>query len=232
MITRNVNINRYDDEYALFGKALPYIAMMIGAGLVFVLGVIIRLGMYAQAQWGNTPVLDSARIVTFVIIGSSILLTALAWRLFKSRDQFHHHISLQAAVTTILAHGWLIVAVWQDMYDWMFGSTALFLYFFGAAVLGLSWCIRRWAYRDPGDSKEGGEGGLDSVFTTIGLGKAQGPEKTAGRKLLQGINSFWTWTRPRLSKMLKVSYQKSRIYLRNLVVWFTSLRRQQESKEK
>ncbi len=233
MITRNVNINRYDDEYALFGKALPYIAMAIGAGLVFLLGVILRLGMYAQHEWGNTAVVDSAKTITIVLAFSAVVLTAFAWKLFKSRDQFHHHISIQAAITTVLAHVWLVVAVWQDLYDWMFGSTALYLYFFGAAIIGISWCIRRWAYRDPGDSQnEGGESGLDSVFTTIGLGKAQGPEKTAGQRLRQVIGSSWTWIRPKLSKMLKPSYQKLRTSLKSLVAWFMSVRQPKELKEK
>lgn len=212
MSTRNINVNRYDDEYALFGKALPYIAMLIGAGLTFLIAVITRLGMWAQAEWNNTAAHDSAVIITWVIVGSCIILSGLAWKLFHERDKFHHYISWHALVTTILVHAWLIMAIWQDLGEWMFGVPTLYAYFFGGAILGISWCIRRWAFR--GELSEEGERASD-IWDVIGLGKPQGPEKTLGTRLRQwmmaaklGISSFLIWITAKLSKTLKRNSQK------------------------
>jgi hypothetical protein len=167
--TRNINVTRYDDEYALFGKALPYLAMLVGAGLAFLLGVVTRLGIYAQQQWSDIPAAESSRLVTWIIVVSCILLSALAYKLFRIRDGFHHYISAHAVVTTIAVHAWLIVAVWQDMGEWMFGTPTLYVYFYGGAVIGLSWCIRRWSYRGDEPQESSDSGG--NPFATIGLGE-------------------------------------------------------------
>src|SRR3954468_977272 len=118
--TRNINVSHYDDEYALFGKALPYIAMLIGAGLAFVIAVVTRLGIWAQMNWGDASAHDSSQVLTWIIVGSMIILSALAWKLFRPRDIVHYYISWHAVVTTILVHVWLIMAIWQNMGEWMF----------------------------------------------------------------------------------------------------------------
>lgn len=212
--TRNINVSHYDDEYALFGKALPYIAMLIGAGLAFVIAVITRIGIWSQNHWGNMPFEESSKAITWILIVSCVLLSALAWKLFRPRDIVHYYISWHAVVTTILIHAWLIMAVWQDKGDWIFGAPTVYAYFFGGAIVGISWCIRRWAYR--GDmNDEGGESSSD-IWDVIGLGKEQGPEKTLGTESLRwmmakarwGILSSWTWITARLSKMQKRNSQK------------------------
>lgn len=170
MSTRNINVTRYEDEYALFGKALPYIAMLIGAGLTFILAVITRLGIYAQYTWNNVPAEHSTKMVTWIIVFSCIVLSALAYKLFRPRDQFHHHIAIHATVTTVLVHVWLLMSVWQDMGEWMFGVPTVYAYAYGGAVIGLSWCIRRWAFReDPSMFDENGD--KENVFSAIGLGQ-------------------------------------------------------------
>src|SRR3954469_14580218 len=169
MTTRNINVTRYDDEYALFGKALPYIAMLIGAGLVFVVAAITRLGVYAQVMWSDADAGDSSRIITWILIASAVLLSALAWKLFRPRDRFHHHIAIHATVTSVFVHAWLILAVWQNLGAWMFSMPTVYAYFYGGGILGLSWCIRRWAYRGDLDEGEDNKPG-ENVFATIGLG--------------------------------------------------------------
>lgn len=171
MSTRNINVTRYEDEYALFGKALPYIAMLIGAGLVFVLAVVTRLGIYAQYTWNNVPAAESTKMATWIIVFSCIVLAPLAYKLFRPRDQVHHFIAIHATITTVLVHVWLIMAVWQDAGEWMFGVPTVYAYAYGGAVVGLSWCIRRWAFReDPSMFDENGDA-KENVFSAIGLGK-------------------------------------------------------------
>ncbi len=171
MSTRNINVTRYEDEYALFGKALPYIAMLIGAGLIFVLAVITRLGIYAQYTWNDVPAEHSTKMATWIMVFSCIVLSALAYKLFRPRDKFHHFIAIHATVTTVLIHAWLIMSVWQDMGEWMFGVPTVYAYAYGGAVIGLSWCIRRWAFReDPALFDENGDA-KENVFAAIGLGQ-------------------------------------------------------------
>lgn len=183
MATRNINVTRYDDEYALFGKALPYIAMLIGAGLAFLFAVISRLGVWAQVNWGDTSAVDASQILTFIIVISMLILSALAWKLFRPRDQFHHFISIHAAVTSVLVHVWMIIAIWQDLGEWMFGMPTVYTFFYGAAVLALSWCIRRWAYR--GEDNENSSKG-ENPFAAIGLGESTHINKEKSYKTSNG----------------------------------------------
>lgn len=182
MSTRNINVSRYEDEYALFGKALPYIAMLIGAGLAFFIGVLSRLGIWAQSQWGDTSAHDSSVMLTWIIIISGVLLSAIAWKLFRPRDAVHYYVSWHAVITTVLVHAWLIMALWQDLGEWMFGTPTVYAYFYGGIVLGVSWCIRRWAYReDMGQQEEQG-----NVFAAIGLGEATHLDKNKSHKTENG----------------------------------------------
>ena len=182
MSTRNINVTRYDDEYALFGKALPYLTMLIGAGLAFAVAVVTRLGIWAQINWGETSADDASKIITWIIIISAVVLSALAWKLFRPRDIVHFYVSWHAVVTTILVHAWLIMAIWQDIGEWMFGTPTVYAYFYGGIVLGLSWCIRRWAYR--GDVQE--EEAQGNVFAKIGLGEATHLDKNKSHRTENG----------------------------------------------
>jgi hypothetical protein len=168
MATSNRNITVSKDEYALFGKALPYIAMLIGSGLLFMLGVLTRLGIYSQFKWGDTSITDSSQVITWMIILSGILLSALAWKLFSQRRGLY--INYHATLTTVFAHIWLIMAIWEDAGDWIFGAPTLYAYFYGAGFFILTWCIRRWAFRD--ESNDNGTGG-ENPFDLIGLGEAR-----------------------------------------------------------
>ncbi len=181
MSTRNINVNRYEDEYVVFGKALPYLAMLIGAGLVFIAAVITRLGVWAQYSFNNVPAQESNNALTIILCVSCVILTALAWKLFRSRDQIHHYISWHAAITSVLVHAWLIMAVWQDSGEWMFGVPVVYTYFYGGAIIGLSWCIRRWAYR--GEEQASSE---SNVFEAIGLGDGTHIDGRNSRKIDSG----------------------------------------------
>jgi len=160
--TKNINVSK--DEYALFGKALPYVAMLIGAALLFFVGFFTRVGIWAQAKLGDTSSIDSTKVVTWCVLLSAILLCAVAWKLFSQRKGLfiQHH----ATATVLLGHIWLLVSLWEDQGDWMFGIPTLFLYFFGAAVIGLSWSIRRWAFR----AHEQDESSGHNPFEELGLG--------------------------------------------------------------
>jgi hypothetical protein len=167
MSTRNINVNRYEDEYVIFGKFVPYIAMAIGTGLAFLLAVMIRLGIWMQDRWNDVPALESSWLATGFIFVSLIILSILAYRLFWPRKDIHPWVHWHAVATTVLVHSWLFMVVWQDMGEWMFGVPTIMLYFFGALVIVLSWCVRRWAYR--GDEVHGDSDG--NPFAAIGLGE-------------------------------------------------------------
>lgn len=167
MSSSNRNITVTHDEYAIFGRALPYIAMMIGGALLFITGLLTHIGIKAQEYFGHTDVITSSKAATWIILLSCVLLGAVAWKLFNQRKgQF---IAQHATITTVLAHVWLILAVWDNAGGWFFGIPSLYAYFFGAGIVGLSWCIRRWAFRAEEHSEYRG----DNPFEEAGLGEAR-----------------------------------------------------------
>lgn len=167
MATSNRNVTVTKDEYAIFGKALPYIAMLIGAALLFLTGVFTRIGIWAQDKWGDTSALDSTKVVTWMILLSAVILCAVAWKLFSQRKGMF--IQQHATITVALGHIWLIASLWEDLGDWIFGVPTVFAYFFGAACIGLSWAIRRWAFR----ANENDEGTGFNPFEEMGLGNSR-----------------------------------------------------------
>lgn len=180
MATSNRNVTVTHDEYAIFGKTLPYLAMLAGAGLLFLAGVISRVGIYAQYKFSGTDIVHSSNVTTWIILLSMILLGAVAWRLFGARRG--HFIRQHATITVIAAHLWLIMSVWEDSGDWMFGAPTAYVFFWGASVLGLSWCIRRWAWRGEESSDEGN---YSNPFEEIGLGDSY-IDKRNTRKTVNG----------------------------------------------
>lgn len=155
------------DEWTFFGTLLPYLAMILGAILTLLLGVVTRLGIMAQHHFTGADIGDASKALTWVVAMSCIVLGSIAWKLFSQRrGQF---IAPHATITAILAHLWLIFAIWEDSGDWMFGAPTLYAFFYGAIIVGLSWCIRRWAFRDEDGSFEEAE----NPFEAAGLGSAR-----------------------------------------------------------
>jgi hypothetical protein len=163
--TRNITVSK--DEYALFGKALPYIAMAIGTGLLFLLGIILRLSIWAQDQWGDTSAYDSTKIATWAVLLCAVILSAITWKLFSQRRGLF--IAPHATITTVFAHVWLLFALWEDLGDAFFGIASLNVFFIGSTALIISWCIRRWAFRD----EFGVNDSDNNPFEEIGLGQTQ-----------------------------------------------------------
>jgi hypothetical protein len=163
--TRNITVSK--DEYALFGKALPYIAMAIGAGLLFLMGIFLRGGIYMQNKTGEVPFEESTKIVTWAVLIVGTILCAIAWKLFSQRRGLF--IAPHATITTAFAHIWLIIALWEDMGDFIFGAVTFNVYVIGASAIIISWCIRRWAFRDDFGAENAGE----NPFEAIGLGDAR-----------------------------------------------------------
>ena len=163
--TRNINVSK--DEYAVFNSIKPYLAMLIGAALLFGFGVLTRIGIWAQDHYNNVPAEHSTKIFTWVILLSVTILSAISWKLFSIRQQVHHFIAPHATITVILAHVWLLLAAWEDVGDWMFGTVSLQAFLIIAPAVALSWCIRRWAHADisVSDSEYG------NPFEVIGLGE-------------------------------------------------------------
>lgn len=168
MATSNRNVTVTKDEYALFGKALPYIAMLIGAALLFLTGVFLRLGIWAQDRWGDTAAYDSTQIATWCVLLSCTILCAVSWKLFGQRKG--PFIRQHATITVFLGHVWLLFALWEDLGDWMFGIPSVFAYFFGAGCVALSWAIRRWAFRA---AEMGEESNGYNPFEEMGLGNSR-----------------------------------------------------------
>lgn len=180
MASNNRNITVSRDEYAIFGRALPYIAMLIGAGLILLTGVLSRIGIYMQHIWGDTPIVESSQVTTWIILLSCILLGAVAWKLFSSRTG--HFIKQHATITVVLTHAWLLMSIWEDAGDWMFGAPTLYAFFWGATIVGVSWCIRRWAFRGDDNSSNSNE----NPFETIGLGEGTRIDGYNSRRISSG----------------------------------------------
>lgn len=168
MATTNRNVTVTKDEYALFGKALPYIAMLIGAALLFFTGVITRFGIWAQDRWGDTSAYDATKVATWCVLLSAVLLSAVTWKLFGQRKG--PFIRQHATITVVLGHAWLLFALWEDLGDWVFGIPSMYAYFFGAGCIALSWSIRRWAFRA---AEIGEESNGFNPFEEIGLGNSR-----------------------------------------------------------
>jgi hypothetical protein len=155
------------DEWTFFGTLLPYLAMILGALLTLGLGVLTRVGIMLQHNYANADINDASKAITWVAAVSCLVLGSIAWKLFSQRKG--HFIAPHATVTVILAHLWLILAVWEDSGDWMFGAPTLYAYFYGSIIVGLSWCIRRWAVREEGNGSDESE----NPFEAAGLGAAR-----------------------------------------------------------
>lgn len=155
------------DEWTFFGTLLPYLAMVMGSFLTLMLGLATRAGIMIQHNASGTDFTDASKGVTWVIIISCLILSAISWRLFSQRRaQF---IAFHATVTVILVHLWLIMAVWEDKGDWVFGAPTFYAFFYGSIVVALSWCIRRWALRD----EEFKDDESENPFEAAGLGSAK-----------------------------------------------------------
>jgi hypothetical protein len=181
MATSNRNVTVTKDEYALFGQAMPYIAMLIGAGLLFFTGVFIRISVWAQERWGDTAVYDSTQIATWCVLLSSVILCAVTWKLFGQRKG--PFIRQHATITVALGHIWLIFALWEDLGDWMFGIPTVSAYFFGATCIGLSWALRRWSFRAAEMTEE--SSGFNP-FEEMGLGEHTRVDKMNSHPVANG----------------------------------------------
>lgn len=154
------------NEWTFFGTLLPYLAMVLGAVLTLALGVITRLGITIQEFFNIGETGDTARALTLVVISSAVILGTIAWKLFRQRrGQF---IAPHATATVLLGHAWILMAIWENPDSWMFGVPTLYAFFYGAIIVALSWCIRRWAFRD----EDGYSDESINPFEVIGLGNS------------------------------------------------------------
>lgn len=167
MATSNRTLKVTKDEWTFFGTLLPYLAMVLGALLTFALGALTRVGIMAQNKISDTPIYESSQALTIVALISCLVLGAVAWKLFSQRRG--HFIAPHATITVVLAHAWLILSIWEDIGDWMFGAPTLYAFFYGSVIVALSWCIRRWAFRDDENYVED----ADNPFEMAGLGAAR-----------------------------------------------------------
>jgi hypothetical protein len=166
MASSNRTLRVTKDEWTFFGTLLPYLAMVMGSFLTLMLGLATRTGIMLQHNASGTDINHASKGVTWVIVISCLILSAISWRLFSQRRaQF---IAFHATITVILVHLWLIMAVWEDQGDWLFGAPTFYAFFYGSIVVALSWCIRRWALRDEefNDTSE-------NPFEAAGLGSAK-----------------------------------------------------------
>lgn len=164
MSNRTLRVTK--DEWTFFGTLLPYLAMIMGAFLTFLMGVITRVGIMLQHNASGTEIADISKGITWIVLLSCIILSTIAWKLFSQRRG--HFIAIHATLTSVFAHFWLIMAIWEDSGDWLFGAPSAYAFFYGAVIIALSWCIRRWAIREEGSDEE-----AQNPFEAAGLGSAR-----------------------------------------------------------
>lgn len=167
MASSNRTLRVTKDEWTFFGTLLPYLAMVMGATLTIMLGVATRVGIMAQQKFADTPIVESSRAITIIILISCVVLATITWKLFNQRRG--HFIAPHATITVVLSHAWLIMAVWEDIGDWLFGAPTVYAFFYGSIIVALSWCIRRWAFRD----EDGNAEEQSNPFEEAGLGSAR-----------------------------------------------------------
>lgn len=164
MSNRTLRVTK--DEWTFFGTLLPYFAMVMGALLTFLMGIVTRVGIMIQHNASGSDIVASSRGLTWIAVISCIILSAIAWKLFSQRRGLF--IAPHATITVILAHAWLVMAIWQNLGEWIFGAPTFYAFFYGSVVIALSWCIRRWALRDEEYSDE-----PENPFVAAGLGAAR-----------------------------------------------------------
>lgn len=152
------------NEYIILGLLLPYLAMVLGMVLMFIFAVLIRVWI----KWlGSGNVLGDTFIATGLVLVSGLVLCLCAHWFFGQRKAIY--IREHAIITTGLGHVWMLFALWSRYGHWFWGRWVFVLWVFGCAILGLSWCMRRWAQNGE-DSVAGRDDNTKTTLDTIGLG--------------------------------------------------------------
>jgi hypothetical protein len=154
------------NEYIILGLLLPYLAMVLGMVLALVFAFVMRVYMY---WFGSEGVLSDTFIATGIILISAGVLCWCAWRFFGQRKAID--IKEHATLTTGLAHVWMLFAMWSNLGSWVWHGWVLVVWTFGCVIIGLSWCMRRWA-QNGDDSVAGRDDNTKSTLDKIGLGES------------------------------------------------------------
>ena len=152
------------DEWVFVGLLLPYLAMMLGMVLMMLLSFATRLFIWVDSRVGDNEALSSTWIMTGVVFISALVLCPLAYVFFRQRKAVI--IAEHATITVAIGHIWWLLSMWENFGEWMWGRLSLFSWFFGSIIIGLSWCLRRWAKGDGDDDTPD----RDGPFKVIGLG--------------------------------------------------------------
>lgn len=170
------------NEFVILGIFLPYIAMTIGMILAFILATLLRLGVTLNGYMGGS-LLTATWWVTAAVVVSAVVLCFLSWQFFGQRKGLY--MKEHATVTVFLGHVWMLFAVWDDVGDVIFGLVPCYLWLMGNVVIGLSWCLRRWANFSNGEHVAEDKKGIN--LEEIGLGGSyfagKGKEENGIRKL-------------------------------------------------
>lgn len=157
---------RIGHENLILRTLLPYLAMMMGMAMALAFAFVMRVYMY---WFGYEGVLGDTFIASGIVLLSAGILCWCSWRFFGQRKAID--IKEHATLTTGIAHVWMLCALWSDLGSWVWSGSVLVLWTFGSIIVGLTWCIRRWAQ----NGEDTGGGRDDNTKTTlekIGLGES------------------------------------------------------------
>ncbi len=131
------------NEYVILGIFLPYIAMTVGMVLAFLFAFLIKGIVAAHVYFGGADPFVASCWTTGAVAISAGVLGFLSWKFFGQRKAMY--IKEHTLITVLLAHAWILMYIWSDPGELLPGSWVFYTALFGNVVVGLTWCLRRWA---------------------------------------------------------------------------------------
>jgi hypothetical protein len=144
--TRNINFANDTGEFIYNDyKVYTMPASVVAGGLL--LAVVFRAVMWIMIHLGDySPIMiTSIATVGILVVASSCLY--LGYRLYAFREFLNNELLLtkHAVISGLVVAAFFVIAMWENVGQFMFGVWTLAFFAFAAIGLPLSWAIRRWA---------------------------------------------------------------------------------------
>lgn len=151
------------NEFVILGLLLPYLAMMLGMVIMLLFALVVRVWMHVDVRWLKGDMQDDLNVLTVIALFSAWVLCFCAYRFYGQRKA--ELVKEHALLTVFAGHYWYVMALWDSPAKWVFSQRVIFGWLFGCIIIGLSWCIRRWAKSDGNDISPDRE----NILAEIGL---------------------------------------------------------------
>jgi len=144
----NINISDMNDEYAVFSWWKPYIMQASGTAILFFGVALVRIAQWIAYHFFNhapaTAQLSWGTIIT------GLAVTFFIYKFYHRRGEQGNEVLIRfhPTITALMITAWATIAWNDNPTNWMFGELSLYLFFFGAIFLGVTWAGRRWSFKN------------------------------------------------------------------------------------